>query len=169
MSKENRNFDEPSVLDFLKSKLSFGRGPQIEIPELSEVETDGEIQPPTANRQPPTPFPWVSLIALALALAAQRFFEPPNASVFAGITFYLSALGLLVIAVLSSKWTLAPLAESSAGRDPLTFRRVAFFVSIPFMVLAFLTFSGNMFTGVNLAFWFIALALFVGSLRLKNP
>src|SRR5581483_10111397 len=92
-----------------------------------------------------------------------------NASVFAGITFYLSALGLLVIAVLSSQWTLAPLAESSAGSDPLTFRRVAFVVSIPFMVLAFLTFSGNMFTGVNLSFWFIALALFVGSLRLKNP
>ncbi|MBI3737603.1 MAG: glycosyltransferase family 39 protein, partial [Chloroflexi bacterium] len=88
---------------------------------------------------------------------------------FTGITFYLSALGLLIIAILRGEWTLAPLAESSAGSDPLTFRLVAFLSSIPFIVLAFLTFSGNMFTSVNLSFWFLALTLFVGSLWLKNP
>ncbi|MBI3738271.1 MAG: hypothetical protein HY258_04415 [Chloroflexi bacterium] len=126
MDKDQRDFNEPSVLDFVKSKLSFGRGPQIGIPESPELETRAETQPLTTDNQPPTAFPWISLIALGLALTAQRFFEPPNASAFTGITFYLSALGLLIIAILRGEWTLAPLAESSAGSDPLTFRLVAF-------------------------------------------
>lgn len=169
MGNDNRNFDEPSVLDFVKSKLSFGRGPQIEIPESRQVETQVETLPSTASDQPPTPFPWLSLLALGLALFAQRSFEPPNASAITGVIFYTAAFGLLIIAILRREWILAPPAESSSGNDPLTFHRVAFIASIPFAFLAFVSFSGNLFNSFNLTIAFIALGLFIGSLWLQNP
>jgi hypothetical protein len=167
---------EPSVLDYIKSRLSFGRGPRVEIPEPLEVATRIETkpEPSTPALQPSTqlpaaPIPWPSLAALALALLAQRLFEPPDPSANVGIAFYIAALGLLLIAILRGKWPLAPLAESSQGRDPQTFRRVAFIVSIPFALLAFLFFTGNLFTGTNLVLWFIALGLFIGSLWVRDP
>ena len=167
---------EPSVLDYLKSKLSFGRGPRVEIPEPVAVPTRIETKlehatpaPQPSTHRPATPIPWLSLAALALALLAQRLFEPPNPSAGVGIFFYIAALGLLIIAILRGKWHLAPLAESSQGRDPQTFKRVAFIVSIPFALLAFLFFTGNLFTGLNLALWFIALGLFLWSLSVRDP
>ena len=166
---------EPSVLDYIKYRLSFGRGPRIEIPEYREVDIESEVnlQPQTSDLNsthiPVTPIPWLSLAALSLALFAQLFFEPPNPSALVGTGFYMVALGFLLMAVLRGQWILAPLAGSSSGRDPLTFRPRAFFISVPFAVLAFLFFTGNLFTGFNLTLWFIALGLFTWSLWLRHP
>src|SRR5262245_23246016 len=127
MDREHRSFDEPSVLDYVKSKLSFGRAAPVQIPESSVIEAPVETQPPTAeSRSAAAVFPWVSFTALGLALIAQYSFEPPDRSAVMGLTFYAIALGLLLWAILRREWVLAQLAESSAGRDPLTFRRAGF-------------------------------------------
>jgi len=174
---------EPSVLDYIKSKLSFGRGPRIEIPEYQEFDPEAHTgpqslsydferltAPPQPLTYPPfTPIPWLSLAALGFALFAQLFFEPPDPSALVGIALYVIALGLLTMALLRGQWILAPLAGSSSNKDPLTFRSSAFFISIPFAVLAFLFFTGNLFTGFNLALWFIAMGLFIWSLWLRQP
>jgi len=170
---------EPSVLDYLKSRLSFGRKPKIAIPEshLAEGKTESAtpqfveteaVQSLTLKRQPSTPFPWLSLITLALALLAQRMFEPPNPAAMTGIALYAMTLASLTWAILRGEWGLAPLAESSSGCDPLTFHPIAFLISIPFAGLAFLFFTGNLFTIFNLTLWFIAMALLIGSLWLVD-
>lgn len=150
---------------------------KIEIPKAPEtaLETQTDDQSPDLTAGPSsatiasTPIAWFALAALGLALFAQRLFEPPNASAVGGITFYVAALGLLLWSVLRGQWLLAPPLESSSARDPLTFNRFAFVISIPFAVLAFLFFSGNLFTGFNLTLWFITLGLFIGSLWLHDP
>ena len=181
---ESEPSQEPSVLDYIKSKLSFGRGPRIEIPASQEAasETGTSLQTPlsdvnpspaaqkTSNNLPPFPVPWLSLAALGIALIAQRLFEPPNPSASVGIALYIAALGLLLMSVLRGQWVPAPLAGTfSSGKDPLTFRRIAFILSIPFALLAFLFFTGNLFTGFNLTLWFIAIGLFIWSLWLRDP
>ncbi len=85
-----------------------------------------------------------------------------------GVALYVMALAFLLWAILRGEWGLTPLAESLDGNDPLTFHRIAFLISIPFAVLAFLFFMGNLFTIFNLTLWFIALALLIGSLWLVN-
>jgi len=169
--------EEPSVLDYLKSRLSFGRKPKIEIPKSSASVARVELaqpassssQPSVISRQPSTPFAWLSLIALGLALLAQLMFEPDQPAVLTGIALYLMALAFLLWAILRGEWSLAPLAESSSGNDPLTFHPYAFLLSIPFVILAFLFFTGNLYTLFNLTLWIIAIALLIGSLWLVNP
>ncbi len=218
---------EPSVLDYLKSILSFGRGRRIEIPApagrpvepppqaapvvasipdtgsesialpsessvlsagqapQSAVAAEGPAvvpvavpalvgAPPVAVSKPvaalaAAAFPWRSLLALALALLAQNFYEPPHPSATAGTMLYVLALALVIWAGLRREWSLAPLLESGTGVDPLTFRRGAFLASLPFAALAFIFFSGNKFTVFNLSLWLIAIILFVSSLWLRTP
>ena len=167
---------EPSVLDYIKSRLSFGRAPRIEIPKSQEVihETATSLPAPAAELEPLThsvavPLPWSALAALGLALFAQRFFEPPNPSAIVGIAFYIAAFGILLVAFLRGQWTLAPLAGDSSGKDPQTFQPLVFVISIPFAVLAYLLFTNNMFTVTNLILWFIALGLYFWSLWVRAP
>ena len=169
---------EPSVLDYIKSKLSFGRGARIEIPEYQKAAAGAQsvIQTPalpgsgTSTRTSAViALPWFSLGALGLALTGQRFFEPPRTSATGGIVFYIAALGLLLWAGIRGEWALAALPEDSSAKDPLTFHRLAFLISIPFAALAFLFFTGNLFTGFNLVLWFIASGLFIWSLWLRDP
>ena len=179
MNEHHPKFNEPSVLDYVKSKLSFGHRPKIEIPEsqIAESETENvapevvgaETAQPLTISHPSTPFPWLSLIALGLALLGQRVFEPPNPSAMTGIALYLMALAFLLWAILRGEWTLFSLAESSSGNDPLTFHRTVFLICIPFAVLVFFFFSGNLFTIFNLALWLIVLVVFVWSLWLRDP
>lgn len=172
------SLQEPSVLDYLKYKLSFGRGVRVEIPEyhedmlgthtdLQRSELPGSI---ASSRLAVTlPIPWVALGTLGLALFAQIFFEPPNPSAVGGIALYMIAFGLLLWAALRGEWVLAPQAESSRVKDPVTFHRLAFIISIPIAALAFIFFTGNLFTGFNLTLWFMALILFTWSLWLRDP
>ena len=182
MNEDHPELNEPSVLDYVKSKLSFGRKPKIEIPESQVVEGEDversvdidqqstiNNQRSTINHEPSSPFPWLSLIALGLALLAQRMFEPPSPSDLTGIALYLMALAFLLWSVLRGEWKLFSLAESSGGNDPLTIHRAAFLISIPFAVLAFFFFSGNLFTVFNLTLWLISLVLFVWALWLRDP
>ncbi|MBI1854501.1 MAG: hypothetical protein HYR93_01285, partial [Chloroflexi bacterium] len=91
---------EPSVLDFLKSIFkdwnsfsNFIRSLRDERrrDEMKRVLIEEAGEP--AALPAPTPaavgrFPWRSLLALTLALAAQSRFEPPNVSVGLGIGLY---------------------------------------------------------------------------------
>jgi Dolichyl-phosphate-mannose-protein mannosyltransferase len=170
MSEEKPPFNEPSVLDWVKSKLSFGRGLRVEIPS----EDNGGIQPQPDSAVALQPeaqshFPWISLAVLALCLIAQYFLEPPRASAITGIVFYVAALGLLLLAVLRREWVLPALPEAPIANDPQTFHRTAFLIALPLAVLAFLLFSGNLFTVENLTLWLIALGLLVASLWVRAP
>src|SRR5215210_969083 len=85
---------EPSVLDYVKSLFRFGGAERIRIPEFVEeaqelksdevvIQESEDLQvsskPSTFSFQlSKTSFPWRSLLALLIALIAQRTFEPPH-------------------------------------------------------------------------------------------
>ena len=158
---------EPSVLDYIKSLLPWSKE-RIEIP-AENGGSQPESSPEESDRRLFQPYPWRSLLAVAIGLFAQLFFEPPHTSVVLGIAFFLVALGMLLWAVLRGEWRLTPLFTSSLRNDPLTFRRSAFVISILFAVLSFLFFTNNLFSGFNLTLWLIALGAFVWSLWLRGP
>src|SRR5512143_3586715 len=136
--------EEPSVLDYFKSLFRFGNGERIRIPSFVEeeprsvpsiltqpeqlpVETQEQlpafsVQPSAFYLPPSTPFPWRSLLAFAAALTAQKTFEPPHTSTGLGLVLYVVALSLLGWAIFHGEWNLAPLAPTSDGTDPLTYR-----------------------------------------------
>ena len=161
--------EEPSVLDYLKSKLRFWkRGAAIEIPAAEpagrEPEPEAELEP-----RPGVPWPWRSLLALALALVGQRLFEPPTRAAWTGIAFYIAAAGLLIWACLRGEWTLSSLPESVDRADPLTFRRIPMILAVAFTLLAFLFLGGNLFTWLNVTLWLAAIICFIWAMWLKEP
>ena len=114
---------EPSVLDYLKSKLSFGRRPKIEIPDWSaESETESAapefagaeaVQLPAVDGQP---FPWLSLVCVGLALLAQGMFEPSNPAAMTGIAFYVMALAFLLCGHPPRRMEFGPVGRIRCGQ-----------------------------------------------------
>ncbi|MBM3143393.1 MAG: glycosyltransferase family 39 protein [Chloroflexi bacterium] len=174
---------EPTVLDYVRSKIFFWRGERVEIPlPGDEVEGDdlrelvqglpldevGSLSTPEAS-EPGTrgAFDWVrwvgwkALLPLGLALFAQRALEPPHRSLSAGIVFYLLALGVLVWAQWRGHLALPHMAGMDYRSDSLPIRLLPMGGSIVFGLLAFLAFEGNRFTQMNLVLWVISLALFI--------
>jgi hypothetical protein len=117
--------DEPSVLDYVKSKIRFWR--HEALPEVTEETPASEVDAaPRASKKilspknPSVPLPWRSLLALFFALAGQRMFEPPHSSsAWQGILLYFFALTALVLALLHGEWELPPLARGRFSRCSL--------------------------------------------------
>ena len=178
--------DEPSVLDYLKSLFRFGKGERIRLPEVVEegqplaisdqllvvVEQSVESQPLDQAQDKPstfqsanvqTPFPWRSFVALMLALIGQKLFEPPPSTIPLGIAFYVMAFAMLGWALYRGEWNLAPLAPTSDAADPLKYRRLFLFISLPLAIAAFLSLGDNLFTRLNLFLWVAAIICFIAA------
>ena len=98
--------------------------------------------------------PIVFLLALALAFVAQRSWDSPtNRTATLGIIFYVLALGVLAWAFLSIEWTLAPLPETGTASDMLQVRWIPLVIAVPLTLAAFLTFTNNLFTPLNVTLW----------------
>jgi hypothetical protein len=177
-------FDEPSVLDYVKSLFRFGKGERIQLPDgdqqlaVSDEQLAVSRQPSAASHQVEEPqpsdihpFPWRSLLALLLALIGQNTFEPPPTASPLGFAFYIAAFSMLGWAVYRGEWNLSsfpsplPMGEGRRGEgegtDPLTYRRIPLFISIALAVWAFAIFEDNLFTKTNVIIWCLAVALFV--------
>ncbi len=177
--------EEPSVLDYLKSKLKFWEhGEKVEIPGGPETSQDGlskarktsmatppgpsstRIEPSAPSERPNTgtrPWPWRSLLALFIALFAQRAWEPrPDRTAGLGLALYFLALVFLVWGYLSKEWVQVPLPENgSSSSDTLQIRRPPLLLGILLSMLAFLALGGNLFTWLNVALWVLAIICFV--------
>lgn len=168
--------EEPSVLDYLKSKLRFGRAQKIEIP-VEEAELAGivapsaEPSPELPGLRPSTPIPWRSLLALVLALVGQSAFEPPRGAALAGLVYYFVAFSTLIWAVYRGEWRLAsfPAPEVAARSDPLTVRRFAVIAAAALALVAFLSFGDNLFTAWNVTIWILAILFFFAAFGLGGP
>ena len=146
--------DEPSLLDYLKDRLNprrllKGEKSPLVVPAapLAEVET-----PPTRHSNLAA-LPWRSLLALALALAGQRFFEPGVAQPRLGIGFYLVAAGLLITALIKREWGMPSLKPVNDQRLITSVRKTPLFIFVPLLVITFFSFSGNRFTTLALVLW----------------
>lgn len=124
--------------------------------------------------------PWRSLGGLSLALLAQYTLEPAGTLLkfgnfqiehvgrnpFVGVGLYLLAFSLILWGAYKQEWELAPILPDREGGDPTTMRAIAFAVSILLSLAAFLIFTGNLFTWVNVALWSLAMLTFVYALWL---
>ena len=159
--------DEPSLLDYLREKLSlknlFSGKPaaseaQLETPEQEPVETDPQadsIHTPSLAANAP----WFPLAALLLALVGQRFLEPATRNLKLGIAFYLLAVAALVLAIIRKEWTLASLAEQGTAQTQPRIRLFTALVLAALLLLSFFAFSGNKFSFLNIILWLAVIIL----------
>jgi 4-amino-4-deoxy-L-arabinose transferase-like glycosyltransferase len=187
MKTEQPPIEGPSVLDYIKSRLKFwSHEEKIAFPVDSAAAVEKTLSPAEETEVKPVLapeaqvavvelpkqknlWPWRSLVALALALFAQRSWEPsPNRTATMGLVFYAASLAMLAWAYWSREWTPTPLPESGVEKDDLRIRLVPLIVGIPIALVAFLllgrnsiTPEGNLFTPLNVLCWAAALVCFV--------
>ncbi len=165
---------EPSVLDYVKSKLMPWKGRNIDIPatESSQVEEiERKVESPRSLN-----IPWRTLLALILALAAQLSLEPhDNRSWAFGAGLYILAAVFSIWAVLRDELNIAghlsidiesgieSSEKTSLGRPWLL--GIAGLLS----VIAVLMFGNKAegiyrFTTGNLIFWFATFVIMIAAL-----
>jgi 4-amino-4-deoxy-L-arabinose transferase-like glycosyltransferase len=189
---------EPTVLDYLKSRLAFGkktRVARIELPPLKSVDkptgvpaspiktvkkltaisdqsgvvVDSPVSPivdqiPEREEKVSYGIPWLAFGSLLLALIAQfgleppRLLEPSHLNVTFAVVFYVLSVALLIIGYTRREIRLAPLRAPLESNDR-PFRIEFLFFGLAFGVLAFLTFSQDVFTELNLILWLLAIIL----------
>jgi Dolichyl-phosphate-mannose-protein mannosyltransferase len=162
--------EEPSVLDYIKSKLTPWKYPAVDLKSEKSTpsETLSELQAPEEPRiqEAPQPrptrsqqkWPWRSLLALAIALFAQRTLEPgPNRSLGVAAVIYLVSVILLGWAYLSGELRVPDMPADERYPEPQSVHTTSLLISIPLALAAFLAFSGNLFTALNLALWYLAI------------
>ena len=177
MSEKNMN--EPSVLDYLKSKLGMHvDAPLEEVDEALPLPKIGKHEPssslseqvevltapvPVAVKTPSKKFPFLAIVVLLLALIGEAAFEPPQRASMVGLVFYLGAFVMLGLAYYREEWRVPPLRESEFNIDDWKFEILFFFLSIPFILAAFFTFTGNSFNALNLFPWILSLLFLIWS------
>lgn len=165
--------EEPSVLDYLKSKFNPWSQEKIEIPEsAAELETVSPVLP----REVSHPFaglnlgrlPWRSLLSLGFAFSGQFMLEPPAPQPILAVSLYFVALVFFVWAIWKSEWVIPGLREDFPAVDHGEFRRVPLFASFFVGAAAFAFMGNNLFTGLNVTLWLLAIGLFVYGLWVAN-
>lgn len=165
--------EQPSVLDYLKSKFNPWSQEKIELPE-SAVEPDSIST--ALSRGATHPFaglnvgrlPWRSLLSLGFAFSGQFMLEPPARQPIQAVSLYLVALVFFVWAVWKSEWVIPGLREDFPAIDSGEFRHVPLFASIFVGAAAFAFMGNNRFTGLNVSLWLLAIGLFVYGLWVTN-
>lgn len=177
---------EPSVLDYVKSKLNPWQKEKIEIPELEEAalkaepaEEAGAATRPEFALRLPAYRPWRTILGIGAALLAQWMIESAGKPIetqplLMAIGGYFLAFALLAWAALANEFALPEAETVKPKNDPLTFRKMAFLASMVLAGLAFTQFGKNaqnqhLFTSLNLTLWLGSIALFTRSLWLDSP
>jgi 4-amino-4-deoxy-L-arabinose transferase-like glycosyltransferase len=208
---------EPSILDYLKSRLNPWQKEKIELPQaetpvsgeesrnqettvpetvtsetaleivtsqpaslsvstpvISDASDDGTREI-TIKLRVPTHAPWRSVLALALALIAQWQMEiyvtlapGQNGPLYLAIGFYAISIALLVWAYFVTEFALPAPVDAELQTDPQTYRPRVFIIAMLLAIAAFVLFSNNLFTWLNVSLWLAALALFTGALWLRG-
>jgi len=180
--------EEPTVLDYVKALLTPWRGAPPAIPPDPAQQTESEREPgqaglpaplaPSVEVKPgegsasqlPLHWPWRALLAVLLALAAQRSFEPsPDRTPGPGVALYILAGILAIWAIWQGEWRLTPIPDESDRADALTVRSIPLIAGILLATLAFILFTDNTFTSLNVTLWLAALLLLVWAFWKPKP
>ncbi len=152
--------EEESLLEYLKKRLSLKRllneHSPADVESRVELEASQVVLP--GRRSGLSNIPWFSLLALLLALIGQRFFEPSSELSRLGIGFYILAVCMLVLALIKHEWVIKPPDIEPAGELERAYQLTPLILVFPLIILAFLAFRGNQFTGINLLLWVFTLA-----------
>ena len=182
---------EPSVLDFIKSRMHDWRHKLLhpseraqeapsEVIEETPVESNYQIVRPedslTEQMIPDAVIDetktehasrWPVFLALGLGLLAQLSLEPRPGSERNwqfGFFLYILAALVLILTQPRHKWTLQPWDESiPTGTQEITFLRsfIAFVIALLLALLAFIAFTGGQFNLLNLTLWLAAIVVMI--------
>lgn len=186
---------EPTVLDYVKSLLMPWKSkpptlsahqptsnqPILEREENVSLSIETDVFESTAEEKiEPLVFPasakdhvrlplaWRTLLAFILSVIGQSFLEPPRQQITIALIFYGLAVAALVWAVASREWLLPHFSEATTAPMPVTVNRNPLLLSIPLLLLAFIFFSGNRFTSLNLTLWLAGTAAIVGAFYIPS-
>ena len=178
--------EEPTVLDYVKSKLKFWEPSQVaappaqpaaNVPQEIELVSPAEsavplevISPPAPPPQPRPafPFPWRTLVAFVLGLLAQITLEP-HKDWRMGAILYVFAFLWLVAANWRGEWRPVLAPESEDHPNPVTIRPFFLLMGMAFSGLAYTSFRGGLFNRTNTTLWFLALASSVAAFWIITP
>ncbi len=168
---------EPSVLDFVKSRFHHWRRrlqssdgeveDEILAPDLWRREAADAVAADAAAPRTVFRFAWPVLLILSMGLWAQLALEPRTGGArgwqFGFMLYLLTALVLLALHTRGG-WALQPWAETMPAvvTEP-TFLRSAFLflISLVFALVAFIAFTGGLFTPFNVITWLVAIVTMV--------
>ncbi len=166
-----REGPEPSVLDYLKSGQIFRRRAEEAAPLRPAAQT-AVAQKAIAKADSRSVFarlPWLAMVTLAFGLAGQLFFEPPRESAAPGIFLYIITAALLVYAQLRGDWPLPEPRPTRPWTAPWTLRPLPLAAGVTLLLVAFLSFGGNLFTVFNVTVWTAGTALILLAFWRWNP
>jgi len=158
---------EPSVLDYIKSKIFPGRNPVVEIPdEDGMIKTvpspDKKIKTRSGSRTIFQPV-FFLIIALFVMLIGQSLLEPPYSTVSISLVFTASGIIWILYGWFSKKFhtNLYPYVDEEPQEQ--VFRPNFFYATIGFAIAAMLMFQKNRFTGINLTLWIISITMLIAT------
>ena len=169
--------EEPSVLDYLKSKIfpwkyppvsfsSFEQVAEERTAELAQTDSPFGISEEKEESQPvittvPAPkatpksagagIPWISLAALVLAILAQASMAPAQTREWlAGVILLILSMFCLEIAVRRGDWQIRAVPQESDATDPPTIKLPFLVTGLVLAIAAFFSYSNLLFTPFNL-------------------
>jgi hypothetical protein len=178
--------EEPSVLDYLKSRLMPWKYPHVEIPPEEQDSLDQSsrsesvlaedqlvVKEPARGAEPDgEPLfhkaPWASLLALFLALIAQLSLGPsPQRGWLMGVLLFISALAFMVWASWRGEWQPASPPAAQPPGPPPTLQLTSLLIGLGLAVVAFLGFYTLEFGPFNTAL--LAVAVFLVARAFWKP
>lgn len=160
--------DEPSVLDYVKSKLMPWRGNAVVIP-AEEAPLPQESPSPDAkpekNRKR---VPWLILLVLLHALAAQSVLEPPDPKPIAAGVLYGLAAAALFFAIREYAEITQPVRRETVDALPVGVHEAKLAIGGVFLILAFALFGNNRFTMLNVTAWLVGIGFIVSGLWVRD-
>lgn len=159
---------EPSIWDHFVSRLKFwSREKQPEL--VSETEMVKQEPEPEVELDKPSTFPWLTVIALLLALVAQLTLEPsPGRTPWPGVVLYAGVLGCLVAAVIRKEWHLPALKPDAEKPLSLAVKTQSLLIGIILAAFAFILFGSGEFGFLNTSLWILSLVFIFMAFRPKN-
>jgi len=155
---------EPSIWDHFVSRLKFWSR------EKQAVENT-ELEPPAPEpeQDEKKSFPWLTIMALAMALIAQLTLEPsPSRTPWPGIVLYAGALGCLVVALIRKEWRLPAPKPDAEETLSMAVRREYFLIGAFLAVFAFVLFGSGEFGFLNTSLWILSLVFIFLAFRQKK-
>ena len=160
--------DWPSFVNFIRSLWDARRREELNTALAMEsahlIVEDQVIEPPRTDY-----FPWRSMLALLLALAAQGLVEPPNRQGTLALGLYGIAAGMAVWAYFKDELHLPALPAKRQTPEPLSTRLLPLIAGVILALIAFFDFGGGKFTVINTTLWILSISLLAYGLWLPMP
>jgi hypothetical protein len=158
---------EPSVLDYVKSKIFPGRSPAVEIPEAIkqavESTSTNEYVRPAEKKQKGSRYFWLLLLILIMLVVGQKLLEPPNPSIPAALVFWGCAIILITWNWFQGRFVIDFYSAEDSESTEQHFHPIFLFISMGFGIAATVLFINNRFTGLNVSLWIVSIVFLLAA------